>query len=106
MHYQATGMASWYGREFRGRRTASGERFNPNDMTCAHRTLPFGTRLQVTNLSNQQKAVVRVNDRGPFVRGRIIDVSQHAAQVLGFVRQGSVKVRMNSVSGRQSPVTE
>ena len=77
-------IATYYGQEFAGRRTASGEKFNPSAMTAAHRTLRFGTRVRVTNSRNGRSIIVRINDRGPFVRGRIIDVTPAAAQALGF----------------------
>lgn len=96
-HYTAIGLASWYGPGFRGRRTASGERFNPKLLTCAHRTLPFGTKLHVTNLANDRSVIVRVNDRGPFVRRRIIDLSQEAARQIGVIASGEAKVRVEAV---------
>lgn len=83
------GRASWYAL---GSRTASGERMNPSAMTAAHRTLPFGTRLRVTNQDNGRSVVVRINDRGPFIRGRILDLSKGAAQRLGFVGAGHTSV--------------
>lgn len=86
------GHASYYGNELAGRRTASGERFNPNALTAAHRSLPFGTRLKITNPSNGRTVIVRVNDRGPFVRSRTLDVSLAAARVLGFVGRGTARV--------------
>ncbi len=95
--YDAVGIASWYGRRYHGRRTASGEIFDMNSATAAHRTLPFGTRVQVTNLENGRSTVLTINDRGPFVRRRIIDVSRRAAQVLGFVQEGTVRVRVQLV---------
>src|SRR5687767_1435960 len=76
------GIASYYGSAHQGRKTASGERFDMNKLTAAHRTLPFGQKVRVTNLGNQRSVIVRINDRGPFVRGRIIDLSQAAAQEL------------------------
>ena len=79
-----SGVASYYGPEFYHQRTASGERFDPKQLTAAHRTLPLGTKVKVTNKSNGNSVVVTINDRGPFVRGRIIDVSPGAARVLGF----------------------
>lgn len=91
---QGVGHASYYGKELAGRKTASGERFNPAGMTAAHRSLPFGTRLRLTNLGNGRAVVVRVNDRGPFVRSRTIDVSLAAAQALGFVGRGTARVRI------------
>jgi rare lipoprotein A len=91
---QNIGHASYYGKELAGRKTASGERFNPAGLTAAHRSLPFGTRLRLTNVSNGRTVVVRVNDRGPFVRGRAIDVSMGAAQALGFVGRGTTRLRI------------
>lgn len=92
-----TGEASYYGSRHAGLRTASGERYNPNAMTAAHRTLPFGTRVRVTNLDNRRSLVVRINDRGPFRRGRIIDVSRKAAEGLGMIRSGVAPVRIESL---------
>jgi rare lipoprotein A len=89
-----TGMASYYGPKFHGKKTASGERFNQNAMTAAHRTAPFGSRLQVTNIASGKSVVVRVNDRGPFIRGRIVDVSTVAARQLGLVQRGVGRVRV------------
>jgi rare lipoprotein A len=77
------GVASWYGNES-GNRTASGERFNPKALTAAHKHLPFGTRVKVTNLKNNKSVIVKINDRGPFVRGRIIDLSKYAAKAIGM----------------------
>ena len=79
------GIASWYGPRFQGKLTANGERFNTQSLTAAHKTLPFGTRVRVRSLSDAKEVIVRINDRGPFVKGRIIDLSQAAARVLGFV---------------------
>jgi rare lipoprotein A len=79
-----TGIASWYGPGFQGRRTANGERFDTNQLTAAHKTLPFGTRVRVTSLVNGKEVVVRINDRGPFIAGRIIDLSRAAAQAIGL----------------------
>jgi rare lipoprotein A len=87
-------LASFYSR---GRRTASGERFDPHDLTAAHRTLPFGTRVRVTDLATGRSVTVRVNDRGPYVRGRSIDVSSSAAKMLGITRQGVAKVKLDVV---------
>lgn len=83
-----TGQASWYGPGFHGRHTASGEVFNQNALTAAHRTLPFGTRVRVTNVHNGRHVVVRINDRGPFSRGRVIDLSAEAARAIGLDRAG------------------
>lgn len=92
-----TGKASWYGPGFHGRTTANGERYDQNAATCAHRTLRFGTRVRVTNLRNGRTAVCRVNDRGPFVGGRVIDVSRGVAARLGMIRSGVVPVRLTVV---------
>ena len=88
------GLASYYGREHAGRRTASGEVFDVYGMTAAHRTLPFGTRVRVTNLENGRQVTVRINDRGPFRGGRILDLSYAAARRLGMVGRGIAKVRV------------
>jgi rare lipoprotein A len=89
-----SGHASYYGNELAGRRTASGEMFNPSDFTAAHRTVAFGTRVKVTHLGNGREVVVRVNDRGPFGRGRIIDLSYAAAKELGMHRSGTAQVKL------------
>jgi len=86
------GLASHYGPEWDGRQTASGERFDNSKLTAAHKTLPFGTRVRVTLLSTQKSVVVRINDRGPFVRGRIIDLSDEAARRIGLDRHGVAEV--------------
>jgi rare lipoprotein A len=86
------GLASWYSDRFQGRKTASGERFDQRALTAAHRTLRFGTRVRVTNQRNGRSVIVRVNDRGPFGRGRIIDLSRAAAQALDMIRAGVVPV--------------
>jgi rare lipoprotein A len=93
-----TGDASWYGEPHHGRRTASGETFDMNERTAAHRTLPMGTRLLVTNLETGRTVVVRVNDRGPDVAGRIIDLSYAAARELDAVGDGVVRVRIRVLS--------
>lgn len=93
----AVGWVSWYGRGFHGRRTASGERYNMHELTCASRDLPFGTLLEVMNVENGEKVVVRVNDRGPFVKGRILDLSLAAAKQLGFLGRGSTKAELRLV---------
>lgn len=87
-----SGKASFYSPSFNGRRTASGEKFNSKEYTCAHRSLPFGTYIKVTNLDNCKTVVVKVNDRGPFVRGRIIDLSYIAAKELQMIGSGTAKV--------------
>ncbi len=93
------GMASYYGHDFSGNKTATGERFNPEGLTAAHRTLPFGTRVRVTNTRNGRSVVVRINDRGPFIRGRIIDLSLGAARTLGMMSSGVAPVKVE-VLGR------
>ncbi len=95
--YRALGVASWYGRPFHGRRTASGQVYDMHALTAAHRTLPFGTRVRVTNLENTHSVVLTVNDRGPFVRGRIIDVSRRAAEMLKFLNDGLTRVRIQVI---------
>ena len=87
-----TGFASWYKSGFM---TASGERFNTNDLTIAHKTLPFGTRVKLTNLKNNKTVIARVDDRGPFVPGRILDTSRQVALLLGFLPQGTAKLRVD-----------
>jgi rare lipoprotein A len=88
------GFASFYDSHFHGARTASGQRYDEKALTAAHRTLPFGTRVQVTNLSNGRSVVVTITDRGPFARGRVIDVSRRAARKLDFLRDGTTRVRL------------
>ena len=92
------GVASYYGYELAGNRTASGERFDPQALTAAHRTLPLGTKLRVVNEANGRSVVVRINDRGPFVGNRIIDVSYGAAREIGMVRAGKARVRLEKIS--------
>ncbi|MBW4576531.1 MAG: septal ring lytic transglycosylase RlpA family protein [Aphanothece sp. CMT-3BRIN-NPC111] len=99
---QSSGIASWYGSGFNGNRSASGEIFNQNAMTAAHRSLPFGTRVRVTNLNNNRSVVVRINDRGPFIRGRVIDLSAAAARVLGMTNTGVAPVRLEVLGSRQT----
>jgi rare lipoprotein A len=88
------GVASYYGKEYQGKKTASGEIYDSNKMTAAHRTLPFGANVRVTDLSSSRSVVVRVNDRGPFARGRIIDLSLAAARKLGIIRAGKATVKL------------
>ncbi|KZN16518.1 MULTISPECIES: septal ring lytic transglycosylase RlpA family protein [Pseudomonas] len=95
--YDMTGVASYYGAKHHGKRTASGERFNQHGLTAAHRQLPFGTRVKITNLNNDRSCVVRINDRGPYSRGRLIDVSREAAEQLGMLRSGTAKVRVQAL---------
>ena len=92
--YDETGIASWYGPGFHGRETANGEVYDQHAMTAAHRTLPMPSLVRVTNLENGRSVKVRVNDRGPYAHGRIIDLSKRAAELLGFVNQGTAKVRV------------
>lgn len=92
------GMASYYGNELAGNRTASGERFDPGQLTAAHRSLPFGSLVRVTNTSNGDSVVVRINDRGPFAHGRVIDVSTAAAREIGMHRSGTARVKLALLS--------
>jgi len=94
-----TGIASWYGQEFQGNTTASGEVYDLNGLTAAHPTLPFGTTVRVTNLKNRKNILLRINDRGPHVGRRLIDVSWAAAKRLGFVHSGITRVRVEVVAG-------
>ncbi len=89
-----TGIASWYGPGFHGRRTASGDRFDQNDLTAAHKTLPFNTRVRVTSVVTGRSVIVTINDRGPYVRGRMIDLSAAAARAIGMRGRGVGKVRL------------
>jgi len=96
-----TGLASWYGPGFHGKLTASGEVFNQEKFTAAHRTLPWGSRVKVINLANGKSVVVQINDRGPTVKGRIIDVSRAAARALGMVEAGTTTVQVELLSGSE-----
>jgi len=100
--YSAVGLASWYGSEFRGHATADGEIFDMRALSAAHRTMPLPSYARVTNLSNDRSIVVRVNDRGPFIRGRILDVSARVAKLLDFSGRGLVKVRLDYI-GKAPP---
>jgi rare lipoprotein A len=93
-NYVQTGIASWYGTKFHGKRTANGESYDMNRLTAAHKTLPLPSLVRVVNLRNGRAIVVRLNDRGPYARGRIIDLSRRAAQLLGFEKQGTAPVRI------------
>jgi rare lipoprotein A len=95
--YSAVGLASWYGEDFHGRPTANGETFNMNSLSAAHPSLPLPCNVRVTNLMNHRSIVVRVNDRGPYVGGRVIDVSAKTAKVLGFYDDGLSKVKVEYV---------
>ncbi|WP_369958775.1 septal ring lytic transglycosylase RlpA family protein [Pseudomonas benzenivorans] len=96
--YSAEGKASYYGARHHGKKTASGERFDQHALTAAHRSLPFGSRVRVTNLRNDKSVVVRINDRGPYARGRIIDLSKEAAARLDMLRAGVVPVRVQALA--------
>lgn len=96
--YDQIGIASWYGPKFQGRRTSSGERFDMNQMTAAHKSLPFGTIVRVVDLKTQRSVVVRINDRGPFIPGRIIDLSYAAAKKLGIIGPGTALVGLKIIS--------
>jgi rare lipoprotein A len=96
-----TGLASWYGARHHGKRTASGEIFDQNKFTAAHRTLPWGSIVKITNLDNGKSVKVRINDRGPFKRGRIIDLSRAAAKALGMLQSGVGPVQMELLSRRE-----
>ena len=97
--YNKTGIASWYGRPFHGQRTANGEIYDMNTLTAAHKTLPMPSYVRVTNLENGRSLILRLNDRGPFVNGRIIDVSYRAAQLLGFSEKGTARIQVQAVDG-------
>ncbi|MDP9039769.1 MAG: septal ring lytic transglycosylase RlpA family protein [Acidobacteriota bacterium] len=103
-HWYEVGVASWYGQQFQGRRTAAGERFDMNSMTCAHPTLPMGTWLKVTNLHSRQTAFVRVNDRGPVLEGRIVDLSFAAAHAVGL--HGVGRVRLEAIAASDPALAE
>jgi rare lipoprotein A len=96
--FYEVGTASYYGRRFHGRRTANGETFDMHELTAAHRRLSFGTVLRVTNLANGHAVMVRVNDRGPYIRGRVLDLSHAAAQRIGMVHSGLARVRIEVVA--------
>lgn len=96
-NYEEKGVASWYGRGFQKKRTSSGERYNMYSLTAAHKTLPLHTRVRVTNLSNGRSVVVRINDRGPFISNRLIDVSYAAAKQLHMVGQGTTPVDVKAI---------
>ncbi len=92
------GKASYYANQFHGKKTANGETFDMNELTAAHPSLPFGTRVRVTNLRNGKDVIVRINDRGPFVKGRIIDLSAEAAKEIGLFRSGTAQVRVEAIN--------
>ncbi len=98
-NYDQTGLASWYGSQFHGRKTANGDIFNMNGLTAAHTTLPMPSYVRVTNLANGRWLILKINDRGPFVGNRLIDVSRRAAQLLGFEKKGVTRIRVQAVDG-------
>ncbi|NJO51538.1 MAG: septal ring lytic transglycosylase RlpA family protein, partial [Leptolyngbyaceae cyanobacterium RM2_2_4] len=102
IQFSVRGMASWYGPGFHGNRSASGEIFNQNALTAAHRNLPFGTQVRVTNLSNGQSVIVRINDRGPYSGGRVIDLSAAAARAVGLIQAGVAPVSLDVLGVAQT----
>jgi rare lipoprotein A len=98
--YEETGIASWYGAQFHGRRTANGEIYDMNALTAAHRTLPMPSYVRVTNMENGRSLILKVNDRGPFARNRIIDISRRGAQLLGFQNAGTARVRVQIMADK------
>ena len=96
------GTASYYGDEFHGRKTASGEKYNKSDLTCAHKTLPFGTKIRVTRLDTKNSVIVRVNDRGPFIKGYVVDLSRKAADAIDMLDDGVVKVKIEVVEKKSA----
>lgn len=105
-NFTQTGIASWYGRDFHGKKTANGEIYDMNELTAAHKTLQLPSLVRVTNLENGRSLIVRVNDRGPFSRGRIIDMSRRAAELLGFKNQGTAKVKVQVLPQESMHVAE
>jgi rare lipoprotein A len=105
-NFHQTGRASWYGKLFHGRRTANGERFNMNALTAAHRTLPLGSYVRVTNPATNDSVVVRINDRGPYARGRVIDLSYAAARVLHLQHAGTGRVQIAGLTQREAKVEQ
>lgn len=101
--WRQEGEASWYGPNFVGRPTANGETFDPSRLTAAHRTLPFDTQVRVTNLDNGRSVLVRINDRGPFARGRVIDLSRAAGEAIGLIATGVAPVRIEPVGAAEGP---
>jgi len=101
-NFRQRGIASWYGKEFQGHMTANGERYNMYDHTAAHKTLPMGTLVRVRNLNNRAQTIVRINDRGPFVRNRIIDLSYAAAREIGLIKSGTAPVLLTALKGKSS----
>jgi rare lipoprotein A len=103
--WSESGIASWYGNPYHGRATSSGEIYDMDQLTAAHRTLPYGAIVRVTNLTNQRKVEVRINDRGPFIDGRIIDVSRAAARSINLIGPGTARVRLDLLSYDRAPST-
>ena len=101
-----SGIASWYGPGFHGRQTANGERYNMNDLTAAHRTMPFNTLVQVENVDNGKSVVVRINDRGPYVGNRVIDLSRRAAREIDMIGPGTANVQLRLVREGDRPITQ
>lgn len=104
--HEETGIASWYGSEFHGKRTANGEKFDRHELTAAHRTLQMPSLIRVTNLDNGKSLIVRVNDRGPFSKGRVLDVSEKAAELLGFKNRGTAKVKVQVLEQESLRIAE
>jgi len=102
-NYRETGMAAWYGKELHGKQTANGEVFDMYGLSAAHRTLPLGTVVHVTNLDNFKSITVRINDRGPFLKSRFLDLSYGAAKELGFVSEGTARVKIETVVAVRDP---
>jgi rare lipoprotein A len=102
--FSETGLASWYGADFHQKRTANGERFDMNGLTAAHRSLPFDSYVRVTNVANGRSVVVRINDRGPFIADRIIDLSAKAARQLGIKEDGVARVRIEVVKSSEARI--
>ncbi|HEY2022716.1 septal ring lytic transglycosylase RlpA family protein [Paraburkholderia sp.] len=100
--FRQTGRASWYGRFFHGRRTANGERYDMHALTAAHRTLPLGSYVRVTNSANSRSVIVRINDRGPYARGRVIDLSMAAASALDMRHSGTAKVEIEGLTQQEA----
>lgn len=104
--YDEVGIASWYGPKFHGKLTASGEKYNMHAMTAAHKTLPLGTMVKVRHLENNKEVTLKINDRGPFVGKRIIDLSNKAAHAIGMVGTGTAKVRVTALTGKRKPAAK
>jgi rare lipoprotein A len=104
--YRETGRASWYGPGFHGRKTASGDRYDMYALTAAHKTLPLLSYVRVTNTTNDKSVVVKITDRGPYVRGRVIDLSLAAARVLGFRKAGTASVKIEGISPQEAQAEE